>query len=109
MSRTEIYRIEPNGDVVLHGGAKNSFRGAMLIWMQMARRYLRRDFNLMSRDGDQEVWDLFKSPYVPITERVMMASTFDRVIVRIAEREKFLHAIDEYISHNDPGNLLEQG
>jgi len=110
MSRTELYRIDALGDVHLEAEFSNAFRGAYLVWQQMCQRYLHQDMiPLFLRDDRmQEVWDLWKDQTIPLAHRIVMASTFDNVMIRREELPRLIEAIEEYAQVFDPGTLLEQ-
>lgn len=95
MSYTEIYRISKTGNVRLHEEVKNAHRGAMSVWVCLEEKYLppyvpywftpsaeRRGATRMGSGGkEQKVWDLWKDPRMSKSEKIVMCSTFDHVVV----------------------------
>lgn len=105
MSYTELYKVCKDGHVESYAEFRNSHRGASLVWMQMSRRYLGRDANLLNMEP---VWDLWRNQSVPLADRIVMASTFDNVMVRRTEFKRLCDAIAEYCQRIDGGTLPEQ-
>lgn len=105
MSYTELYSVPEKGQLGLYAEFHNSHRGAGLVWSEMSNRYL-GGFPIM---GDmQPVWDLCKSSRVPLDYRIVMAATFDKVMVKRAKLPRLIQAIKEYAKCFDPGTLLQQ-
>ena len=112
MSYTEMYKVDRDGNVHHAAEFHNSHRGAWLVWKQMCERYLHKDAVMLIMEpgngGMQEVWDLWKAPRVLRQHRIVMASTFDRVMVRRDNLLRLIEAIEEYAKDFDPGTLLAQ-
>ena len=103
MSYTELFYVEKSGDVVWHSEYHNSHRGAGLVWHTMSHMYLFKEpefFNL------QPVWDLWENETVPIEMRIVMASTFDNVMIK---RENLTHLVAAFRVYSamvrDAGNI----
>lgn len=110
MSYTELYKVGQSGDVELHREYQNSWRGAILIWQAMAKRYLPMDFGLMmARQDLQPLWDLAKDQQVPLAHRITLASTFDRVMVKHEDFPRLIAAWEQFgRDFGDSGHLLAQ-
>lgn len=112
MSRTELYFVDQAGDVWLHSEYQNSWRGAMLVWMAMARHYLGGEpgFNIGGLSKSlQPVWDLFKDTRLPVEMRIVLGSTFDKVMVRKENLPRLITAIRAFERiTGDGGNLVLQ-
>ncbi len=112
MSYTEIYKVKTNGDVELYSEVQNSYRGASLVWKQMAMRYIpvcRMDemaYYEMWRKGLRPVWDLARNERVPLAHRIVMTSTFDNVMVRKEDIPQLINAMRQFAKDfDDPGNI----
>lgn len=101
MSYTELYQVTLDGDVTSHSEYQNAYRGAMLVWDTMAKRY-----GLSFFTDSQKVWDLYKDIRVSFDLRIVMASTFDNVMVKCENLPRLINAIGTF-GHvfGDAGNL----
>lgn len=118
MSCVELYKITKSGDVNLFGEVKNSFLGAMSVWMFLEKKYLEpyrpswaSDDKTYSRLTDPtgekltEIWDIFKLKDIEINEKICLGSTFDNVIVY---RKNLVQLVDAFYSFGANSNLKEQ-
>ncbi len=129
MSYTEIYKITQIGNVIQAGEVRNAWRGAMAVWGIMEKKYCvplpkpiwmsLSDYNErgysrcgggMSSFGGvanpmQDIWDLVNSDSVPELEKIVLASTFDKVIVLKENFDELLKAFNEFEGET---NLKEQ-
>ena len=127
MSEVEIYTFDKEGNACHAGEARNAARGAMAIWRILEDAYLppmqddsilqlQKQFpnykpsRLNGTSSDmQEVWNLAKDERLPQFERIVMITTFDKVVV---QKAVFATVIDAFIQFDKtyPGrtNLLEQ-
>lgn len=114
MSYTEIYGLTDN-DAFCIGETKNAWRGAMKIWMDLERKYLpslpphaweisesekqeyhSRTSMLFDESKMKEIWELVNNANMTVNERIVMASTFDNVLVRKENISRLLDAFNEY-------------
>lgn len=129
MSCTEIYGIKKN-TVECIGETRNSWRGAMAIWMFLEKKYLPKyvpDWARALGEKDQEysrttvmgqgngpikeIWDLFKSPKVTKSERIVLGSTFDNVLAKVESIDKVLQAFREFggdTTLKEQADIIEQ-
>jgi len=112
MSYTEMYKVDREGNVRHAAEFHNASHGAWLVWKQLCERYLPGKDLVMSLiklddGGMQEVWDLWKNPAVSLTHRIVMASTFDRVMVRCENLPRLIEAIEEYVNDFDRPHLIQ--
>lgn len=92
MSYTTLYKVCQDGCVIEHSRYRNSHQAAMLVWDNMARKYLGQPASKYMLDQQMQcVWNLWKNPDVHESERILMAATFDQVMVK---RENFQRLID---------------
>jgi hypothetical protein len=82
MSYATLLKINRYGDVHKCKRYTNSHRGAFLVWDRMAKEYLGEHATHFIHDDMQPIWDLWKNELVPLHERVLMAATFDNVMVK---------------------------
>jgi hypothetical protein len=109
MSYTEMYRVDANGDVQPYEDFHNAWRGAFLVWREMSKAYLGKEFPLHKLETDaRETWDLWKNAEIPVAYRIVMAHTFDNVMIRRENFTRFIEAVEEYAETFDAGTLLEQ-
>lgn len=112
MSRTEIYAVAPEtGDTELEGEVQNSWRGAMHVWTTMAQRYLGLGPNdshriMLDESLMKSVWKLASDDRPSWWEKVVLLSTFDRVIVLRHDFERLIEAFGEW--QNPDGSMAEQ-
>ena len=111
MSCTEIYGFDLKGDVILLGEVKNAFRGAIAIWDIINQRYL--NGNNMVDDKIcsifdlkllQKIWDLGEDETIPETDRIVLRSTFDKVVVFTKDIPKVVQAFNDF----DGGTTLRE-
>ena len=81
MSYTEIYGVPEVGGMSMIGEVHNAHRGAMAIWEAIAQTYCGMDHFPISGDA-MPVWNMWMDETVPFEHRVVLASTFDSVMVR---------------------------
>lgn len=122
MSYTEIYKFKKNGNAELLSEIKNSWRGAMAIWDILDKKYLPkfvpdwakllgttdqeyyRTADMMG-EGIKEIWALYKNPNVSEIDKIVLASTFDHVIVL---KEHLPHLIKAFREFEGETSLKEQ-
>lgn len=110
MSYTTLYKVPASGPIETYKDYHNAFRSAWLVWDTMSKQYLGKDaveFMLdRSEHAMQPVWDLWKDPNVPESHRIVMASTFDKVMVKRENLERLGEAYDAYSrAVEDPGHI----
>jgi len=109
MSYTTLFKVPKSGEIEDYAEFKNAFRGAFNVWSEMAKAFLCMEDLPMSRDGGmKQVWDLAQSENVPLNDRIVMASTFDRVMVKREHLFLVAAAMDDFANRYDPGHLPEQ-
>lgn len=99
----EVGEIEPYAEF------KNSFLGAYTVWDEMGKFYLGLAVLPKLRDeGMRAVWDLWKNEAALLNDRIVMAATFDRVMVRRSRLEEVAAAMDDFAARHAPGHLPQQ-
>lgn len=109
MSYTELFKVNLKGDIEIYQEFHNSHRGAMLVWKNMCERYLPdTDFFSLFRDLSP-VWALWKNKTVDTSDRIVMAATFDRVMVKKQDLQRVVDAMRSYGErYEDPGTIPQQ-
>ena len=118
MSYTEIYTFNKEGNAEMTGEVKNAFRGAMAVWSEIDKKYLppfkpcwAEAGKIYSRASDfiggglREVWDLFDNPKLSESDKIVLGTTFDDVIVMRDDVPKVLEAFKAFEGNT---SLLEQ-
>ncbi len=111
MSYTTLFKVPESGEIEDYADINNSLRGAFSVWSEMAKVYLGMEYLPMSGNRDERmqlVWDLSKSERVPLNDRIVMASTFDRVMFKREHLLTTATAMDDFGNRHDPGHLPEQ-
>jgi hypothetical protein len=127
MSCTEIFGLKKN--TVEHiGETRNSWRGAMAIWTLLEKKHLPKyipdwamgvagEYSRTSAMGQEKdspmksVWDLFHSPKLTKSERIVMGSTFDNVLAKVESIDQVLQAFREFegnTSLKEQADIIEQ-
>jgi hypothetical protein len=110
MSCTEIYAVIENGDVKHHDEIRNAWRGAPAVWNDMGKRYGKMGAGqLMYQPSVAEaVWGLARDKSVPEDERLVMASTFDRVVIMRKDFPRLIDAMEKFIKKYSDTSIGEQ-
>lgn len=113
MSYTEIFKIDKAGDVYNVYDIKNSWRGAIKIWAILEKKYLPpyepewakymqmdtkvgRFCDFTNKEALQEIWDLFKNKQVSLTDKIVLGTTFDHVIVFKKDFQAVITAFENF-------------
>ena len=120
MSYTEIVAFK-NQESNHTKDVKNAFRGAMAVWGLMEEKHLALKSapwdptqklsrtSLMDPNGVKEIWELANNKDVPIDERIVMATTFDRVVVKRENFDKIIKAMRSFDkTYEGKSSILEQ-
>ncbi|MFW5962405.1 MAG: hypothetical protein ACOCQR_02205 [bacterium] len=129
MSYTEIYVVKKNGDVEVYAEIINAWRGAMAIWDILEEKHLppfRPSFVPCTIPDDEieeyltykpkrarsinindtkEIWDLASCDHIPFLDKIVLCTTFDKVIVK---KENIQKVIDAFNSFEGQTSLKEQ-
>lgn len=123
MSYTEIYKFKKDGDAECFAEMRNAFRGAMAVWETIEKRYLPKhkpswspdneDYSRvtdMRGNGLKEVWALFDGDKISETDKIVLGSTFDNVVVmkdHIPELIEAFRAFEGDTSLKEQADLIE--
>jgi len=127
MSCTEIFGFNKKGDAYKLGEIGNAFKGAMMVWNYLDKKYLPKYYpewakvlngskdELYYRTSDSEeikkIWALFKSDKIALTDKIVLGSTFDNVIVKKENISKLLKTFREFegeTSLKEQADLIEK-
>ncbi len=106
MSYTEIYKFNKEGQAEMIGEVKNAFRGAMAVWTILEKKYLPKyvpswafdldkEYSRMGtfdRGGAAQIWNLVDDSRLSEAEKIVLSSTFDNVVVMVADIPKLVAA-----------------
>jgi hypothetical protein len=123
MSYTEIYKFKKNGEAQCLAEVKNAFRGAMSIWQILENKYLPKykpswsfghsDYSRITDfmgGGIKEIWSLFDGNKISYTDRLVLGTTFDNVVVMkeyIPEIIKSFREFEGGTSLKEQADLIE--
>lgn len=106
MTYTEIYAFDKSGKGEFYGLVPNARLGALAVWKELERKYLppysednrKTRCNVLVDDpsGIQEVWSLVESDKLSRTEKIVLLSTFDGVIVKMENRDELIEAFNNF-------------
>lgn len=100
MSRTELYIIGKDGDIEIYKGYGNSYRGAILLWHNLWRKYYAKlcypHFN--DDKNIEKLWRVDINLEVPRELRILLASTFDKMMIKIDNLPKYIDAIESVLT-----------
>lgn len=116
MSYTEIYKFKKDGNATLFAEIQNAWRGAMSIWNILDKKYLPpyvpdwavrlkmnepgKEFYRMhdptNEEGRKEVWGIYYKEGVSQTDKIVIGSTFDNVIVMREDIPKLVEAFRNF-------------
>lgn len=93
MSYTEIIKFDKNGKPHSGGRVQNASQGSYSIWNLLTNKYLTRDFNNIDPKKEQETWNLFRDSRLTDTEKIVLGSTFDYVLIK---KDDINQVVDAY-------------
>ena len=109
MSYTTLYKVPESGPVEEFAEYRNAFRGGFLVWDNLSHLHLNTPATHFMLKGDramQAVWNLWQNLEVPESHRIVMASTFDTVMVKHENLPRLIEAFESYCSDvDDPGHI----
>lgn len=107
MSTTNIYKVQSNGDIVLHEEISNSWAGGMHVWTTLSKAH---GFDDTLLTGFSQIFKLFnnKSKKLKKWEWITIGTTSDRVWVQKKDFPEVIKAFRDYDSHYPNSNLPKQ-
>ncbi|APF79512.1 hypothetical protein [Vibrio cholerae] len=108
MSCTEIYSISDKHCYHL-GETQNAWRGAMYVWNQIAQKYFGLEgFPHFDENMRKRVWNANNEHQLTDAEIIVLASTMDRVMVKVADVPRLIKAFEEYGKEHPNSSIGEQ-
>ena len=130
MSYTELYKFKKDGNAEDLGEVKNGFRGAMAVWQILEKKYLEpfprpmwmseEDYNdrgysrcaaMFDPNAMKEIWGIAKKEEVSRLDKIVLNSTFDKVIVSRDNLEETIQAFRDFegdSSLKEQADILEK-
>lgn len=110
MSYTTIFKVPESGSIEPVAEFGNAFRGAMIVWMGLSKKYLGLEMPpIFSEEGMNRLWNLAKDESVEYDDRLVLCATFDRVMVRRETIPVIVEAFRAFGNrHEDAGHLPQQ-
>jgi hypothetical protein len=121
MSTTEIYSFDKEGNASFYDDVHNAWRGAMAVWKIVEERHLTpylpkfpfpsqfskpsRTTAISDETAMNEIWGLWDNPNVPENDRIVLGTTFDKVLVK---KEDIPKVIEAFRSFGGETSLPEQ-
>lgn len=106
MSYASMYAVNADGAASETATFGNSFRGFWLIWETLSQRYLGRPQGF-DPESMRLVWALAKREDVRWEDRVVMAMTFDRVLIKRENCPELVRCLRDYaVRADDPGHTF---
>ena len=96
MSQTIIFAFDKDGNSEEYGHTNNAWRGCMAVWDIMGKRHLGIGATIFNETAMKRIWNLMGDKKVPINERIVMATTLDRCLVRNDEIPKVIEAFRNF-------------
>ncbi len=100
MSSTIIYGFNKEGNTFFFDETKNAFRGAWATWREMEIRHLPPTFMGISRTTNpekvKEIWNLADRKDIPLHERIVLHTTFDKCLVKAEDIPKVIDAFRKF-------------
>lgn len=112
MSYTEVYTVQPSGEVEEHDELRNAHGFAMCFWDVLAKKYVGPSMSdlmfgsgtLFGGDSMKKVWALAKDARLESWERHVLLATFDKFVVPAAYVAQFAKSFRKFgEAHLTPG------
>lgn len=113
MSHTTILSVSESGPMVPIYDFENAWLSAMHIWMRIDKKYNmypgENGFSMALIMGRlSKIWNICDDKKFPIFERLVVASTLDRAILRQARFREMAEAMSQFATIHGAGTLGEQ-
>lgn len=108
MSYATMYRMPVKGELEEVKDYGNAFGGAMRIWEPLFKKWINTARGLMVTlmSGDREFWDLAKDERLPESDRIVLASTYDKAVVPSEMLGRFVEALREFDTRHPAGTMV---
>lgn len=105
MSKTELYSVNKNGNVMLYGEVQNSWLGGMHVWNSLNEKYALNDGMMF---GFKKTWGNFNKGFYEEYEDVLLGSTFDNVLVLKENFDQLICNFEKYLAVYPNSNFGQQ-
>lgn len=123
LGKVQIYKFNLSGEVDLISEIDDIFNGCFSIWNYFDEKYLEpienpytvknslkekrffRSYDLLKQDSLKEIFELFDTDKLTRNEKIILGSTFDRIIVKKENIEELINAFNSF---DFDSNLKEQ-
>lgn len=105
MSYTEIFKFDKNGSSESVADIENSYRGCIAVWNCLGEKYLGVGASIFDLSVMKRIWNLMDDKRVSFDERVVMATTLDKCLVK---KEDFSKVITAFRNFGGETSLSEQ-
>jgi hypothetical protein len=96
MSRTEIYKVKDNGEVVFYGEATNSRGYGALVWDVLGKKYVDPNFIFFDDNLFSKLFKLFENGKMKKRDRIILGSTADHVYIAKEGMPKLIDALRSF-------------
>lgn len=109
MSCTEIFAVKDGCEPILISEISNSWRGAMYVWNDIAKRYFGLNgFPFFDYEMRDRIWNAGNEKDLSTSEKIVLASTMDLATVNKDNFHKLYLAFKGYESYNKDSSIGEQ-
>jgi len=110
MSETTLYKVTKDYEIEPIGGFRNSNLSGPVIWDNQARHIGEDHFAFyLSEDKKKRFWASWQLKEVPMFEKIVLLSTYDKCYVKAENLSKLTDAFKEYIKAFPKLNTHLQG
>jgi hypothetical protein len=107
MTTTTLYRLGTYPGQI--GECQNSWRGAMYVWTDIARRYCGFEtFPMFDEVARNRVWNVWRSEPMPLHDAVVLLSTMDYATISARDVPAVANAFEMYGRNHPESSLCEQ-
>jgi hypothetical protein len=108
MSRTTLHPVPEKGEIEDFEEYQNSHGSAPYIWNALCRKYLKLEayyklHEYCEKNEMYKLWDLAKDENVEPHHRLVLATTFDHVMVKRKNLPKIVKAFESFVADFPPG------
>jgi hypothetical protein len=122
MSHTEIFGFNNEGNAYHQADIKNAWRSGMAIWNHLEKKYLppylpsytpayiksvdefesrlgyrpTRTSSMMDGNAMKEIWSLADDDKVSLTDKIVLLTTFDKVLIKKEDLPKVISAFKDF-------------
>lgn len=107
MSYTTIYKM--GNEIKEVGDIRNSWRGGMYVWNQIAKKYFNQDsFPMFDEELASKIWNAHDHVSLTSDEIIVLASTMDKATVNAKGLPDLIEAFEAYGQQHESSSFLEQ-